>query len=294
MANLKKPPWLKVKMHASDQGRKVENILNADDLHTVCQSAACPNQSECFNRKTATFLLMGTVCTRNCRFCNIVIGKPLPLDVAEPQKVAGACIKLGLKHCVITSVTRDDLTDGGAGHFAATIRAIKKAAPGIVVEVLIPDFQGRTGDLEKVLDAGPHILNHNVETIRRLYPLVRPQAQYDRSLQLLRRVKQLNPGVYSKSGFMLGLGETDHEMDVLLEDLRATGCDLLTIGQYLAPTRAHFPVKAYIHPDKFNQVEAAALKIGFLSVSAGPLVRSSYNAAGFYQSVYTPRGKKMA
>lgn len=284
MNNRKKPPWLKVKSTMSDNYRYVEDIINQYNLHTVCQSAACPNQCECFSRKTATFMIMGNTCTRNCRFCNIEHEAAEPLDPAEPKRVAEACALLTLRHCVITSVTRDDLDDGGAYHFAATIRAVKKAVPGIIVEVLIPDFKGVESSLETVLKAGPFILNHNLETVQRLYPQVRPQAVYSRSIALLRLAKEISPEAYTKSGLMLGLGETRREVLNILEDLREAECNLLTIGQYLSPSKAHFPEKEYVHPDTFRWYEAEAMKMGFTSVAAGPLVRSSYNAESFFKT----------
>jgi len=252
-------------------------------LNTVCREARCPNRVECFNRGTATFLIMGDTCTRRCRFCNVNKGKPQPLDKEEPRHVAEAVKALGLKYVVITSVTRDDLPDGGAAHFASVIRKVREIDPGVGIEVLIPDFQGDSDSLNTVLDARPDVLNHNVETVSRLYEAVRPGAVYERSLELLARAKTINPSIKTKSGLMVGLGETDAELYGVFADLRKAGCDLLTIGQYLAPTKEHYPVADYILPEKFEEYRAKALEMGFLDAASGPLVRSSYKAGEMFR-----------
>jgi len=277
--NTRKPDWLKIKFSQAGRLTEIKGMLRRLSLHTVCEEAACPNLMECFGRKTATFMILGKNCTRNCRFCNVHGGAPEPVDEQEPEHVAEAAAELGLKHVVVTSVTRDDLSDGGAEQFA---RVIQWLAPlQVTVEVLIPDFQGDREALAQVVRAGPSIINHNVETVPRLYPAVRPQAEYERSLQLLARVKSLDPGIYTKSGLMLGLGEDEEEVLAVLRDLRSAGCDVLTIGQYLAPSAKHFPVAAYIHPDVFAKYQDMAYDMGFLHAVAGPLVRSSYHADEF-------------
>ena len=275
----RKPDWLKIKFSQAGRLTEIKNMLRRLSLHTVCEEAACPNMMECFGRKTATFMILGKNCTRNCRFCNVHDGAPEPVDDREPEHVAEAAAELGLKHVVVTSVTRDDLPDGGAGHFA---RVIRKLAPmQVTVEVLIPDFQGDRAALAQVVQARPQIINHNVETVPRLYKSVRPQAEYERSLQLLARVKTLDPGIYTKSGLMLGLGETEDEVISVLEDLRSVDCDLLTIGQYLAPSARHYPVAEYVHPDVFARYQDMAYDMGFMHAVAWPLVRSSYHADEF-------------
>ncbi|MCG0278176.1 MAG: lipoyl synthase [Thermanaeromonas sp.] len=256
-------------------------LLEELKLNTVCQSALCPNLAECFARRTATFMILGDTCTRNCRFCAVQSGRPQPPDPDEPRRVALAAAKLGLKHVVITSVTRDDLPDGGAGQFAATIKSIREHLPGAVIEVLTPDFQGRGEALAKVLEAGPHIFNHNIETVPRLYPEVRPGASYQRSLEVLKQVKEMAPGTYTKSGLMVGLGETTEEVEQVMNDLRKVNCDILTIGQYLRPSPQHLEVKEYIRPEVFDYYATRGRKMGFLYVAAAPFVRSSYNAAEF-------------
>jgi lipoic acid synthetase len=273
-----KPDWLKVRIAAGQNKNEVVELLSRLSLHTVCEEANCPNLSECFGRKTATFIILGKVCTRNCTFCNVTKGRVEPVDPSEPLHVAQAVKELELKHVVVTSVTRDDLSDGGAGHFARVIAAVKELTPGVVVEVLIPDFQGDSAALEQVVVAAPAIINHNVETVPRLYPEVRPMADFRRSLALIRRVKENETKIYTKSGIMVGLGETPAEVVGVLEDLREHDCDFLTIGQYLAPSKNHHPVIEYVHPDQFEQYRKIALKIGFAYVASGPLVRSSYLA----------------
>lgn len=253
-------------------------LVNSHGLHTVCDSAHCPNIGECFSSHTATFLIMGSVCTRNCRFCAVDHGQPQALDPGEPRRLAEASVELGLQYVVVTSVTRDDLEDGGAAHFAATIQSLRDV--GISqAEVLIPDFKGQIEPLRAVLQARPYVLNHNVETIRRLCPTVRPAASYDRSLDVLRHSRELAPEIIRKSGFMVGLGESDDEVMKLIVDLHRAGCQILTIGQYLRPSRTHLPVQRYVEPQKFDDYAAAAREIGIPQVLAGPFVRSSYKAA---------------
>jgi lipoic acid synthetase len=273
-----KPDWLRIKHRQDDDFIKTEEILRKLTLHTVCEEAACPNRCECFGRKTATFMILGNLCTRNCSFCNVEKHKPLSPDKDEPYRVAKAVHELGLRHVVITSVTRDDLLDGGAGHFAETIKAIRSLCPEVTIEALIPDFAGDTGALEKIVSLKPDIINHNVETVPSLYSAVRPMAIYERSLLVLRNVKFLDGGIYTKSGIMLGLGEKEDEVYKVILDIKNAGCDILTIGQYLSPSKKHHPVAQYIHPDMFQKFKRFALNAGFLSVASAPLVRSSYMA----------------
>ncbi|NLC53409.1 MAG: lipoyl synthase [Firmicutes bacterium] len=275
----RKPEWLKIKVQANDEKNDVERILGKLALPTVCKEARCPNLMECYGRRTATFLILGRNCTRNCQFCNIQNGPPEPLAPDEPQRVAQAVVTLKLDHVVVTSVTRDDLPDGGAGQFAAVIAAIRRLNPDATVEVLIPDFQGERTALQKVVAAKPDVLNHNVETVPRLYPTVRPEADYHRSLTLLARVKEDNPQILTKSGVMVGLGETEDELIAVMKDLRTAGCEALTIGQYLAPSRYHHRVVAYITPEQFKRYEILGRELGFRHVASGPFVRSSYRAA---------------
>jgi len=278
------PEWLvpavRKRPHLAALGRELAEL----GVHTVCQSARCPNLGECFARETATFMIMGEVCTRNCRFCAVNHGSPAALEAEEPRRVAEAARRLGLKHVVVTSVTRDDLADGGASHFAATIAAIREKMPEATVEVLVPDFNGDEKALGRVLAAGPEVLNHNVETVPRLYPRVRPQADYERSLGLLRRGGEMRPEVVTKSGLMVGLGESEEEVLGVLGDLRGAGVGAVTIGQYLQPTRRHLPVAAYIDPSRFDDYAEAARRLGFGHVLSGPLVRSSYHAEKLVQS----------
>ena len=273
-----KPEWLKIRHKAGFDSSRVENLLKELHLNTVCDEAACPNRGECFNRKTATFMILGRVCTRNCSFCNVTSGKPEQIDPDEPANIAKAATELGLRHIVITSVTRDDLPDGGSGHFAEVITALRSSEAGSIIEVLIPDFKGSIDALRTVINASPHIINHNVETVPRLYSTVRPQADYKQSLELLERVKQISPEIYTKSGLMLGLGETEEQVLSLMGDLRGVGCDFLTIGQYLAPTTGHHPVIEWVHPDVFESYRLKAEAMGFRHTSSAPLVRSSYLA----------------
>ncbi len=273
-----KPEWLKIKARNTPEAARVRKMLKGLSLHSVCEEAACPNQMECFGKKTATFMILGRHCTRNCTFCNVRKGGANPVDPEEPSHVAEAVRELGLHHVVITSVTRDDLPDGGADHFARTIREVRALNPSTAVEVLIPDFRGDVRALKLVTDARPEVLNHNVETIPRLYPTVRPMAQYHRSLCLLRNAKNLYPDQITKSGIMVGLGETEQEVAEVMRDLREAGCDILTVGQYLAPSRQHHPVVEYVRPEVFDRYREIAGELGFRYVASAPLVRSSYHA----------------
>lgn len=272
------PSWLKVKAVPLEQQAYVERLLRQSDLHTVCESACCPNIGECFARKTATFLILGNICTRNCRFCAVTKGIPVDLDTTEPARLVKAIKSLGLRYVVITSVTRDDLPDGGAFLFAESVRMIRNLDPEISVEVLIPDFLGLESSLAKVVASRPSVINHNVETVSRLYRLIRPKADYKRSLNLLRAVKVIDPQIRTKSGIMLGLGESDDEVLQTMQDIRDTGCEFITIGQYLAPTARHAPVSRYVEPAQFRQFGEKASEMGFLHVASAPLVRSSYHA----------------
>lgn len=274
---LPRPEWLKVKLASGENYAQVKGLVTGHKLHTVCEEARCPNMGECWNAGTATFMILGDVCTRSCGFCNVKTGRPEFLDTDEPRRVAEAIRTMSVKHAVITSVNRDELEDGGAGIFAETIRLARDARPGITVEVLIPDFRGDEHALRVLVDAKPDILNHNTETVPRLYPTVRPQAKYTRSLELLERGKQW--GMVTKSGLMLGLGETTEEIVEVMSDLRAVSCDILTLGQYLQPSREHLPVRRYVHPDEFAMLKERGISMGFRHVESGPLVRSSYHAA---------------
>jgi len=278
---LRKPEWLKVRIPGSRPCRKVETILRERRLHSVCREAHCPNIAECFQDGTATFLILGDLCTRNCRYCNIAHGVPGPPDPDEPSRLVEAIQALGLRYVVITSVTRDDLPDGGAAHFSACIANIRQQIPGCRGEVLIPDFQGNRQALSQVMAAGPAVINHNLEVVPALFKDLRPEGDYRTSLALLKRIQEGASGkIVSKSGFMVGFGETWEAILSLLEDLAETGCSRLTIGQYQQPTRNHWPVRKYYHPDEFQEIREAAAAMGFKHVEAGPLVRSSYRAAG--------------
>ena len=271
------PPWLRAKSGQWERVHGMRVLLTGSRLHTVCEEARCPNQGECWTRGTATFMLLGETCTRSCGFCAVATGRPAPPDPEEPQHVAEASRRLGLTFVVVTSVARDDLKDGGAGHFAATVRAIRERNPEARVEVLVPDFKGDPDSIRLVVESGPAVFNHNLETVERLTKRVRIQARYSRSLDVLRIAKAQGQPV-TKTGIMLGLGETEAEVLALVRDARAAGCDILTIGQYLQPTRQHLPVAEFVHPDRFKAFEAAAYALGFTSVFSGPLVRSSYHA----------------
>lgn len=269
---------------------RTRNLLDGLNLNTVCESAKCPNQWECWGRGTATFMIAGNRCTRACRFCAVDTAKPFPLEVDEPTRVAEATKRLGLKHIVITAVARDDIADGGADHFYHTITQVKNSCPGIIVEVLVPDFNNRNSAIERVLEARPEIFNHNLETVRRLTPSVRSRAVYDRSLEVLAKARELSPiPIYTKSGIMLGLGETEEELLQAMSDLRAISCDILTLGQYLQPTPSHLEVKEFIPPERFQFFAEQARLMGFLHVASGPLVRSSYHADDFHLPVPRPQ-----
>ncbi|HEX9880304.1 MAG TPA: lipoyl synthase [Candidatus Binatia bacterium] len=272
------PDWIKVKAPGSANYLRLKGILRRHRLHTVCEEARCPNAGECWEHNTATFLILGDTCTRGCRFCAIGKGKPNLLDPEEPRNVGRAVQKLGLGHIVVTSVNRDDLPDGGSTHFAKTVFWIKLLNPGIRVEVLIPDFKGDARALETVVASGVHVLNHNVETVPRLYKKVRPGADYQRSLELLEAAKRLRGEILTKSGLMLGVGESSEEILATLHDLRQSKCDIVTLGQYLQPSRAHLPVERYLLPTEFEAIKGAAEQLGFRHVESGPLVRSSYHA----------------
>lgn len=272
----RKPDWLRVKLPTGESYRKVREIVSEHKLHTICQSGNCPNMGECWGAGTATFMILGNVCTRSCGFCSVATGRPDEEDPFEPARVARSVELMGVKHCVITSVDRDDLKDGGAHTWARTIRAIRRRCPGTTMETLIPDFQGKWDNLQVVLDAAPEVLSHNLETVRRLTRQVRVQAKYDRSLEVLMRSKRA--GLRTKSGIMLGLGESDAEVLETMEDLHSVGVDILTLGQYLQPTKAHLPVAEFVHPDRFARYKQLGLDMGFRYVESGPLVRSSYHA----------------
>ncbi|MDY0221928.1 MAG: lipoyl synthase [Desulfobacterium sp.] len=273
-----KPGWLKRKLPTGPEYEHVRALLASCGLTTVCQEAKCPNMWECFSKKSSTFMILGSECTRNCRFCNVTPGTPDLPDPTEPERVADAAKTLGLRYVVVTSVTRDDLEDGGSAHFAATIRAIRREVEGVKIEVLIPDFQGRHQDLETVLRATPDVLNHNIETVPSLYSTARPQAKYQQSLDLLKQGSKIAPDIPTKSGIMVGLGETDEELIQTMNDLCTHGCRILTLGQYLQPSRSHLPVDRYYTPQEFDRLKKTALEMGFESVAAAPFVRSSYRA----------------
>jgi lipoyl synthase len=273
-----RPVSLKVRFPAGGRYLQIKGIMRQEQLHTVCEEARCPNIGECFNAGTATFMILGDVCTRSCGFCAVTSGRPNGLDLLEPLRLARTVETLGLDYAVITSVNRDDLADGGAGVFAACIRAIRHRSPACEVEVLIPDFEGNWEALETVVRARPVVLNHNIETVPRLYTRARPKARYPRSLELVRRVKQLDPAMTTKSGIMVGLGETLAEIEETMRDLREHDCDLLTVGQYLRPDHKHLLVERYYHPDEFDEIRALGQRLGFRHVEAGPFVRSSYHA----------------
>ena len=287
---LRKPDWIRVRVPAaSGQFGETRRIVREHGLHTVCEEAACPNIGECWTQRHATMMIMGDICTRACAFCNVATGLPRPLDPAEPDNVGAAVAKLGLEHVVITSVDRDDLPDGGAEHFARTIRAIRAQAPGTTIEVLTPDFLRKDGALETVVEAAPDIYNHNLETVPGLYLKIRPGARYFASLRLLQRVKELAPAMFTKSGIMVGLGEEREEVLQVMDDLRSADVDFLTVGQYLQPTRKHAEVKRFVPPDEFKALEKTALAKGFLLVSASPLTRSSYHAGADFARLKAAR-----
>jgi lipoic acid synthetase len=284
---LRKPPWLKRRIPSGATYQETRRLLQETHLHTVCQEACCPNLGECFSRGTATFLILGDRCTRNCRFCAVGHGPADPPDPEEPLQVANAVDRMTLRYAVVTSVTRDDLTDGGASVFAETIRRIRERRPETRVEVLIPDFRGDLQSLKTVLDARPDVLNHNVETVPRLYPSVRPGAVYERSIALLRSSHRMDPSVPTKSGLMLGLGEKPDEVQRVLSDLLEAGCRVLTLGQYLQPSAEHLPVERFVPPEEFEAWRKKALDMGFRGVASGPFVRSSYHAREVFESLFS-------
>ena len=274
----RRPEWLKVRLPAGPNFRELVGVMRTQALHTVCEEARCPNIGDCWERRTATFLILGNVCTRHCAYCAIAHGLPTELDIREPERVADAAAAMGLRHVVVTSVDRDDLGDGGAGMFARTIRLLRERLPQSSIEVLIPDFKGDPQALRTVLDAGPDILNHNIETVPRLFRAVRPGGNYRRSLDLLERAKAGGRGRLTKSGMMVGLGETWDEVLATMRDLRAVGCDILTVGQYLSPGKDYRPIARYYHPEEFAALKREGQGLGFRHVESGPLVRSSYHA----------------
>jgi lipoic acid synthetase len=271
-----KPDWLKIKVPSGKEYLSVKEIVNSHNLHTICTSGNCPNMNDCWQRGTATLMILGDVCTRSCKFCNVKTGKPAPADLGEPKRVAESVKLMGLKHCVLTSVDRDDLEDGGAGIWAATIRAVKKENPGTTIEALIPDFQGKEELIRIVIDAGPEVISHNLETVRRLTPQVRSVASYDRSLEVIRIIS--DAGLRSKSGIMTGLGESREEILQTMDDAIAVGCEVFTIGQYLQPSKEHLPVDSFTTPEEFEEFRLAGLEKGFIYIESQPLVRSSYKA----------------
>ncbi|SDF71482.1 lipoic acid synthetase [Limimonas halophila] len=290
----RKPDWIRVKAPVSKDYHETRKIIRDNNLHTVCEEAGCPNIGECWAKKHATMMIMGDTCTRACTFCNVATGKPEPLDVFEPKRVADAVAQLGLRHVVITSVDRDDLPDGGAGHFAQVIRAIRHATPETSIEVLTPDFLRKDKAVEKVVEAQPDVFNHNVETVPRLYVPVRPGSRYYASLRLLDRVKEMDPEMFTKSGMMVGLGETKDEVLQVMDDLRSARVDFLTVGQYLQPSAKHHPVDRFVPPDEFQTLEKRAYNKGFLMVSASPMTRSSYHADEDFERLREARKAQQA
>ena len=278
MPRIRKPEWLRIGRMDRDKIREVQQILRKLNLHTVCEESMCPNIGKCFEKKTATFLVMGGICTRNCKFCDIKFGKPLPLDPLEPNHIVEATKKLGLRHVVITSVTRDDLSDSGAAHFAEITEKLRRYDKDLIIELLIPDLKGNEDHIRTVVESKPDIINHNIEVIPRLFRKVTPQANYEKSLKLLKVVKEMNPEIHTKSGLMVGLGETKEEVFELLKDLKETECDILTIGQYLKPPSSDLEIEEYVHPDVFKEYEGRAYEMGFKFVASAPFVRSSFNA----------------
>jgi len=289
----RKPDWIRVKAPTSPEYQATRAIVRAHGLATVCEEAACPNIGECWAKRHATFMIMGEVCTRACAFCNVATGKPAHLDPDEPRRVGDAVARLGLEHVVVTSVDRDDLEDGGAGHFARTVAAIRAASPGTTIEILTPDFKNKPQSVDIVLGNKPDVFNHNLETVPRLYATIRPGARYFTSLQLLARIKERDPSMLTKSGIMVGLGESREEVLQVMDDLRAAGVDFLTIGQYLQPTRKHAPVDRFVTPDEFGSYAAAARARGFLMVSASPLTRSSYHAGEDFVRLRQARAEQL-
>lgn len=290
----KKPDWIRVKAPISKAYHATRDLIKEHKLHTVCEEAACPNIGECWEKKHATVMILGSICTRACAFCNVKTGKPGVVDLDEPFRLAASVSKLGLSHVVITSVDRDDLPDGGAGHFAECIRQVRAASPGTTIEVLTPDFLRKQGAIEIVVEARPDVFNHNIETVPSLYKSIRPGSRYFNSLYLLNKVKELDPMMFTKSGMMVGLGERDEEIVQLMEDLRAAQVDFLTIGQYLQPTTKHAEVKRFVTPDEFKYLERVAWAKGFLMVSASPLTRSSYHAGDDFKKLKIAREQRIA
>jgi len=290
----RKPDWIRVKAPVSKEYHETRKIIRENNLHTVCEEAGCPNIGECWAKKHATMMIMGDTCTRACTFCNVATGKPEPLDVFEPKRVADAVAQLGLRHVVITSVDRDDLPDGGAAHFAQVIRAIRHATPQTSIEVLTPDFLRKDRAVETVVEAQPDVFNHNVETVPRLYVPVRPGSRYYASLRLLDRVKEMDPEMFTKSGMMVGLGETNDEVLQVMDDLRSARVDFLTVGQYLQPSAKHHPVERFVPPDEFQTLEKRAYNKGFLMVSASPMTRSSYHADEDFERMREARKARQA
>jgi len=290
----RKPDWIRVKAPTSKEYFETRGIVKEHKLFTVCEEAGCPNIGECWAKKHATMMIMGEICTRACSFCNVATGKPAPLDPFEPFNVAAAVEKMGLSHSVITSVDRDDLPDGGAEHFAQVIRAIRERSPATTVEILTPDFKGKQGAIETVVAARPDVFNHNLETVPRLYPTIRPGARYFTSLELLHRVKRLDPTMFTKSGLMVGLGETREEVAQVMDDLRAAGVDFLTIGQYLQPTPKHARIDKFWTPEEFASLAGLAAAKGFLMVSSSPLTRSSHHAGEDFQRLKAARAAQLA
>jgi lipoic acid synthetase len=293
-AVLRKPDWIRVKAPGSPVYSETREIVRTNNLHTVCEEAGCPNIGECWSQHHATMMIMGDTCTRACAFCNVKTGLPNELDPLEPKNVAKAVAELGLKHVVVTSVDRDDLPDGGAGHFSATISAIREASPRTTIEVLTPDFLRKAGAIESLMQTPPDVFNHNLETVPRLYLKVRPGARYYASLRLLERAKELAPKVFTKSGLMVGLGENRDEIMQVMDDLRAAGVEFLTIGQYLQPTRRHAPLERFWTPEEFQGLEAIARAKGFLMVSASPLTRSSYHADADFAQLRATRAARQS
>ena len=290
----RKPAWIRVKAPVSKGYHETRRIIRGHNLHTVCEEAACPNIGECWEKKHVTVMILGDVCTRACAFCNVATGRPGAVDPLEPMNTALAMAELGLRHVVVTSVDRDDLADGGAGQFAEVIRRIREASPGTTIEVLTPDFMHKEGAIETVVEAGPDVFNHNLETVPRLYPPIRPGARYFTSLELLHRVKRLDPSAFTKSGVMVGLGERREEVYQVMDDLRAADVDFLTIGQYLQPTRKHAPIDRFVTPDEFETYAEMARGKGFLMVSSSPLTRSSYHAGEDFEKLRAARERQLA
>ena len=290
---LRKPEWIRVKAPVSRGYAATREIVRSKNLHTVCEEAACPNIGECWDKKHATMMIMGDTCTRACAFCNVKTGMPQPLDAAEPGNVGDAVAEMGLKHVVITSVDRDDLEDGGAEHFAQVVKAIRARAPGTTIEILTPDFLRKDGAAEIVIDSKPDVFNHNLETVPRLYLSIRPGARYYNSMRLLEKVKERDPTMFTKSGIMVGLGETREEVMQVMDDMRSAGVDFITIGQYLQPTRKHAPIDRFVHPDEFKSYETLARAKGFLMVSSSPLTRSSHHAGEDFARLQAARAVKL-